>query len=131
MAGTMRPRVTVLIDQIKALTDERDLVLVAKAATHQLATTNARLVRSGQDEIGARVEIVDLDRNLDGLTGIIVEARPPRRGYTHIVIIELDPDSAEALAQRSDKWKQTLSARGHRIPVSRSNLSLIGRHQPD
>lgn len=127
MAGSTRPRLTVLIEQIQALTDQRDLVLVAKAATQQLAHTNARLVRSHADELGAYVEIVDLDRILDGLTGTIVGSKPPRRGYTHIVLVELDRSSVETLAQRSDKWRQTLRAGQHTIPVSRSNLSRLKR----
>lgn len=109
MSEPARPRVSELLAQIAALTDVRDLVLAAKAATNRLTLVHARSMRARVDDIRARVEIVDLNAELDGLTGTIVkEKRQPRRGETHMVIIELDEPSAATLAKRSAKWKQAL-----------------------
>lgn len=92
-------RLTGLLADIDALTDVRDLVLVAKAAAERLAFVHARAVRATVEDIGARVEIVDLNKDLDGLTGTIVGSKKqPRRGDTHSVILELDQVSVARLA---------------------------------
>lgn len=126
MSKSIRPRLSELLAQINAMDDVRDLVLVARAATDRLELAHARTMRASLDDVGVHVEIVALNKDLDGLTGTIVgSTRPSRRGDTHFVNVELDELSAATLAERSEKWREILVADTCVIPVSRSNLSRI------
>ena len=126
MSESKRARVSELLAQIALLSDTNDLALVAKVAAKRLAFVHARILRAGVGEIGARVEIVDLNNELDGLTGTLLrEVRKPRRTDTHFVFVELDGPSIETLAARSAKWRNKFDVDGPEVFVSRSNLSLV------